>query len=197
MALLLSIFNKYNLEFNIIQIFATFILSLIALVALFLISREMPIIQHIVWFVFILCMSVIIYPRYQSLSGEELFRDVLTVIIIFLVLTAIGFFDQNKIFISWGNYLLIGLLSLIIFELLDIILFYQTTSTRIKLYSMIGLVIFMGFILYDTQYLQIRGEEILKQCGQNVSCANYPIESLNLFLDIINLFSNVSQLNKK
>jgi FtsH-binding integral membrane protein len=113
-----------------------------------------------------------------------------------IVLTLISSFDKNKIFLSWGGYLFIGLSTLIVFELLDIIFFYQTTGTRTKLYSMISIALFMGFVLYDTQLLQTRAVEVIKQCGQKVSCANYPVESLNLFLDTLNLFLNVSQLNK-
>ena len=197
MSFFTSTFSQNNMQFGTVQFFLSFILSLVALFCLFFISTGNPIIQHSVWLLFILCMSVIIYPLYQSLSSVDLFRNIMTIVVMMIILTFIAFSDKQKMFLSWGGYLFVGLSTLIVFEILDMIFFHQTTNTRSKLYSIVGLAVFMGFVLYDTQRIQVNAVDVIKNCTSNVSCANYPVESLGLFLDVINLFENISQLNRK
>ena len=51
------------------------------------------------------------------------------------------------------------------------------------------ILIFMGFILYDTKRLQINAKECVK--------ADYIRESLKLFLDILNIFVRLVGLGRK
>ena len=53
--------------------------------------------------------------------------------------------------------------------------------------SYLAIALFCFFILYDTKLIQ----ENAKKCVK----ANYPVESVGLFLDIINLVLNVDQVN--
>ena len=193
-ALFLTLFRRYKLELNIIQYFASFILSLVFLFGLMFTSRQSLWLQHALWLGFVLCMSVMMIPTVASLSSKEILYNVVIVAVMVGVLSFIVTVDRYQTFLSWGGYLLMGLLALIVVQLLDVIFFHGTAGNRLKVYSWIGIVLFLGFVLYDTQYLLTRAKEIIATCGTKVSCANYPVESLNLFLDIINLFTDISNV---
>ena len=58
--------------------------------------------------------------------------------------------------------------------------------------------LFSGFLLYDTKKIEQNGIILSKLCNNNSNLCdkflNYPGESLNIFLDIINLFNNITYL---
>ena len=141
------------------------------------------IIKHILWVSFVISMAVIMYPLYKKTILDNTFIKVLsTVFIITLILTLFVFFSKRETFSSWGGYLLYGLLALIIFQLMDII-FLDYSYKKVKIYGMITVILFSGFILYDTDVLLSK---------KNIINPDYPVESMNLFLDILNLFSGIS-----
>lgn len=55
-----------------------------------------------------------------------------------------------------------------------------------KMLSAVFVFIFMMLILYDTKLLRVKAERCV--------IPDYPTDSVGLFLDIINLFSNVTML---
>jgi FtsH-binding integral membrane protein len=131
-------------------------------------------------------MAVIMYPLYKKTINDNTFVKVLsTVFIITLILTLFVFFSKRETFSSLGGYLLYGLLALIIFQLMDII-FLDYSYKKIKIYGIITVILFSGFILYDTDVL----------LSKSITNPDYPVESMNLFLDILNLFSGISNSNK-
>jgi FtsH-binding integral membrane protein len=84
-------------------------------------------------------------------------------------------FVTKRDFSSWGPYLLVALLVLILFGI--ILLFVPNTPVLHAVYGCLGALIFSLFIVFDTSLL-------LKKLGPD----DYIAGALSLYLDIINLF---------
>jgi len=80
-----------------------------------------------------------------------------------------------------GFYLLLALLLLIIAQVVT--MFMGTYSTLVKALSVIGLLIFSGYIIYDTNTILQRN-----YYGDFITASlDYYLDVLNIFLDLINL----------
>lgn len=100
-------------------------------------------------------------------------------ITIFTGLTLYAF--QTKVnYTVYGNYLIILLLSLIIFGYLNI---YTNIELLNTIYLLLTIITFSGFIVYDTQLI-IDG----KNNRYKISTQDYVMCALTLYLDIINIF---------
>jgi len=155
---------------------------------MYAINPRHVLLNHAVWIVFLLAMSVSLYViwRYSSYRGIL----VSTLIIVFLLvagLTAIAYIKPEWIKLSWGSTLTVALLAGVLAWIIP--MFFgsgKDMSNYYKLLSAAFVFIFMMLILYDTKLLRIKAQ----QC----TVPDYPTDSLGLFLDIINLFSNVTML---
>jgi FtsH-binding integral membrane protein len=100
-------------------------------------------------------------------------------------MTALGFYDRQNL-LGFGPYLFAGLLGLLVAELgYGAYLFAGGKETAPLSYlSDIGILLFTIYIAYDTQRL--------KQQAGSCKIPNYPSDSLNLFLDLANLFNFLS-----
>ena len=98
---------------------------------------------------------------------------------IFTGLTLYAF--QTKIdYTVYGNSLIIILLSLIIFGYVNI---YTNIELLNTIYLLLTIIIFSGFIVYDTQLI-VDG----KNNRYKISTQDYVMGALTLYLDIINIF---------
>jgi modulator of FtsH protease len=98
--------------------------------------------------------------------------------IIFLTLAGIAT-TSRKDFSFLGNFLMVGLILLIVASLAN--LFFQIPVLSLAL-SGIAVLLFSGFILYDVSRIVNGGE------------TNYVMATLAIYLDIYNLFVNLLQL---
>ena len=88
---------------------------------------------------------------------------------------------QTKVdYTVYGNYLVIILLSLIIFGYVNI---YTNIELLNTIYLLLTIVIFSGFIVYDTQLI-VGG----KNNRYKISTQDYVMGAIALYLDIINIF---------
>jgi FtsH-binding integral membrane protein len=167
-----------------------FIISMISMVGVSSFNNNA--LRHITWLSFVVAIGFLTYPIYRMSEGkEESNKIIVTTIILTIGLSLFSKFSSFD-FLSWRSYLVFALFSLIVLESLDLI-FHKSESglnNRFKLYSYASIVLFSGFILYDTKSLARRSLVVEKR---NV---NYPKESLSLFLDIINLFAGVSNASR-
>jgi FtsH-binding integral membrane protein len=120
---------------------------------------------------------------------------------IIAVLSYLAYNSPLGVFQSWINPMMYVLSTLIVVELLELIFGdYRSDGfiTRTKIYSWIGLLLFSGFLIYDTQKIIIDGNKIVDLCdsGDQMICSDYPAASLGIFLDIVNLFNNLSMINR-
>ena len=92
--------------------------------------------------------------------------------IIFLTLAGIAT-TTKKDFSFLGNFLFVGLILLIVASIANV--FFAIPAFQLAI-SVIGILIFSGYILYDVSRIVTGGE------------TNYVIATLNIYLDIYNLF---------
>lgn len=152
--------------------------------------------RHIAWLVFISGIAYTLTPLLSTMTEAAVSKIVLSLGLWIGILSYFAFTSDLSTFLSWGNALFYLLLGLIIFQLIDMC-FGTVTEGKLKFYSMFAIALFSGFVLYDTQQIIASSELINKLCvskDQSI-CANYPAQSLGLFLDMINMFTNASILN--
>lgn len=177
-----------------------FIVAIIIIFAFAFTPRDNIITTHIYFAIFAISLGVMLYPEYmQTKENNTLLQTLGTVIVIALVLTYITNQFPPDYFNGWGPVLFISLLGLIVFELLDI-LFGGTVgfSERSKIYAAIGVVLFSGFLMYDTSRIIKRSSSVLDCINSGeatpIVCADFPRESINVYLDVLNLFVDISML---
>ena len=193
-AILCLILEHKNISyaFNLWQFLGIF---LIILGVLFWLHNTDPtniVFKHLLWMIFILGLGVMFYPMYNSFADKNVVLSAaLTTIILTLVLSAIAFIKPEWISLSMGPILFFLLLAIIIMEITMLIVYrknYNKVSSMFRGTSYFVIFLFIGFILYDTKMLQVRAKECVK--------ADYLNESLNLFLDIFNIFVRVLGLGR-
>lgn len=161
-----------------------FIISIVCIVSMNYTNGMLS--SHLIWLLFIFCIAIIVYPMYKR--SEDISLTILTTSIIVTGLLIVYICQSNKLdFSSIGSYLTIALISMIIFKILDSLIF-KTTSTKLKIYGIITVVLFSTFLLYDTDRLINRTKYI--------ETINYPKESINIFLDILNILVGVTNFNR-
>jgi FtsH-binding integral membrane protein len=112
---------------------------------------------------------------------------------VFVGMMALGFYDSMNL-LGFGPYLLAGLIGLIFAELLVLALGTPEEKKKgFQIFQMLGVALFAVFTAYDVQVLRSGAancrnlQKILKMDP------DYPVESLGLYLDFINLFTNMSR----
>jgi len=130
---------------------------------------------HVVWLLFIFCISSSLQPIYNMNSNLFKTAFLTTTILTGLIVVASTFVTRNVL--GWGWYLFWALLSLIIFRLFD-----TSTVGKNRVYGKITIVLFTLFIIYDVQYLN-------KYANSDI--ASLPRQSLGIFLDFVNMLTGV------
>jgi FtsH-binding integral membrane protein len=127
----------------------------------------------------------------KKLEHKELLVQVMASVLgIFLGMSVIGFLDNQNI-LGFGGYLVAGLLGLLVARI-GLLVAYgvgadaSSISSVNKILSWIGTALFAVFVAYDTQ--------LLKKEAKSLKKPDYVNSSLGLYLDIINLFSDVGNL---
>lgn len=130
-------------------------------------------------------------PYVDRLQDKGTLTRVLTLTAgVFAAMTALGFYDSGN-FLGLGPYLLAGLIGLIIAQLLVLLLGSPEEKKKgIQWLNLIGVALFALFTAYDIQVLRVNAK--LCRSGKNSPFQpDYPVESLGIYLDFINLFTNM------
>lgn len=139
--------------------------------------------------------ATILYYGYAALTGltlssifiiyklTSIIYIFLATALIFLIFSIIG--KRIKLDLSrFGTYLLIGLLSIIVLEIINIFLLNSSLDMFI---CIVSLIIFMVYIAYDIQNVVRKSEYTI--------CDNLAIiGAFSLYLDVINIFTNLIHL---
>ena len=109
---------------------------------------------------------------------------------VFAAMTALGFYDSGN-FLGLGPYLFAGLIGLILAQVVLLALGTPEEKRKgIQWLNLFGVALFSLFTAYDIQVLRVNAR--LCKSGKNSPFQpDYPVESLGIYLDFINLFSNV------
>lgn len=163
-----------------------FIIGIAALFALFMIDPRQVVLNHIVWVIFLAGLSLIVYNVWRySVYRDTITSTLITVLILVVGLVGFAFLKPEWISLSWGPALTIPLLAGILAWVIPMLLGLQSTNYY-KAISAVFVVIFSLLILYDTKFL--------REKSQVCRLPNYPLDSVGLILDIVNLFSNITLL---
>lgn len=166
-----------------------FVIAMVAMFSIFAIKPQNVLLNHTVWLIFVIAMAVLMFSiwRYSEYRGT-LTSTMISIAIIFSVLTTVSFMRPDLIKLSWGSGLTIALLAGILAGILPILFSSAKPSkSYYKWLSAFFVFVFMMLIMYDTKFLI----EKSKVC----TYPDYPQDSLGLFLDILNLFNNITILN--
>lgn len=146
--------------------------------------------KHLFWLGFIGLVGCILYPQIKSMIQRGTFNNALrTTVVIALAVSAYIYFNPNSNLTNgWGQYLMWGLFSLIIYQII-LIVFGRVTTQRVNAMSMVAIVLFTLFLIWDTENIYKRA----KLCQENITSLvrpDYITESINISLDLLNIFVN-------
>lgn len=185
--------SKY--KYNVNELFTgpflvvIFLLSILLLVGLSMIPPEMFFTKHILFVLEIIILGITLYPLYSF--NKDRFNHVgLTTLLILTVLSILVYVNPTLISDNIVTYLFIGLLGVIIARLVEMFLLYRNKEVNTKFSKTINyivIILFSFYIMYDTKNI-IRNAE---QCRVSPIGPDYIRESINLFLDSMNMFSGV------
>ncbi len=116
-------------------------------------------------------------------TASSVFQVFLITALMFGAMSAYGYFTKSDLS-SWGRYLFMGLIGIIIASVVNIFL---ANSTMDWLISFVGVIIFTGLTAYDTQKIKQMGEELIGADGERIGKVAI-LGALALYLDFINLF---------
>ena len=163
-----------------------FLGSLVLLMSLLFVPPKMFFTKHLLYISFIVLLGIFLYPYY--ITNKQLFHHVGgTTLLMFIALSVIAFAYPQMISDGWGIYLFIALIGLLIARIME--LFVKFDSQKSRIISYISVIVFSLYIMYDTKKIIVNA----KQCIN----PDYINESINLFLDSINLFQNNYLLSRK
>jgi len=150
-------------------------------------SKEGHTYNHIIWIGFIASISVMIYPYFKSIELASIVDDALISTALVFIFMSIIVYLNPSFFSGTYNYvmpgLIVGLLSVILVSLFNLFITKDTEvfkSTQIYL-SYVVIILFSLFVSYDTSKMF----EMARLC---VKYPNYPKNSVDFFLDLLNLF---------
>ena len=180
----------FNTE-HILTIVFLGILSLILVVCIVLLPIGIP--KYILFGVFVILLGATLRSVANRYNAEGTLTDVLlTVSGIFLMMTAVGFYDQQNL-LSYEVYLFAALVGLVLGRAGVGVAMIVDTDEKITgwnlFFSVLATFIFSLYLAYDTQMLK----EMVRECKGKPDYIN---GALSLYLDIVNLFYNVDDLIK-
>jgi len=117
-------------------------------------------------------------------TGYSVFTAFLGAAVLFGTMSFYGYFTKQSLD-SWGKYLLIGLIAIIICSLINM---FIGSSFAQQIISTIAIILFMGLTAYDTQRIR---EEVSVE-GQDHKAEI--LGALSLYLNFINIFTSLLQL---
>lgn len=186
---------------NALKYVSIIILTFVSMFTVLLVSKDKQLLKHIAWTLFVLCIGFLAYPAFKELRENNQINTILTTLIIVIIgFSWIAYNRPIGTFESWGSILFSLLAGLLIYESVDAIFFRNKTNElsfnrRTKIYSWIAIALFTAYLMHDTQKLNINAIEAIKSINDGVPyVADYPAESLGIFLDITNLFVNTTNI---
>ncbi|WP_042276744.1 Bax inhibitor-1/YccA family protein [[Clostridium] dakarense] len=127
--------------------------------------------------------GILLYPLLgyylQDLGSNLVITILIGTIVLFGVLSLISYKKEAGHFLGMGKILLSGLIALIVLSIVNI--FIGGTTLNIGI-SLIGVVIFSGYVLYDISLIKYDIQSGMLQERNDLS-----IHVLNLYLDFINI----------
>ena len=198
-----TIITTISRQFPLTQnIFGSLIFLIVSLVLLFVVLKMSPgPMKHVVYLVLLLSLGQMFGPLDKQLEKGNTIRNTLVMVAgIFLGMTVLALMDKGN-FLGFGPYLFAGLLGLLVARVGLAFYGYEKGKAEPtisitddlqswdKILSYVGVGLFALYTAYDTQVLKKYGESLGPK-GK----PDYINASLDLYLDILNLFVNVEDI---
>jgi len=169
-------YNGFSMFFSVILLF------ILLFVILFMPAKYF-ITKHLVWFLYLFLFAYLITPQIAYSDNKKTIQNIAITIALFLSLTLFSNMFSDKINLGWERYLVFILVLMILVYIVGY--FTGLSQTSIKTLAIIGIIVFSLFILVDTKRLN------------SINCENpdYISNTMGLFLDTLNIFSNMQNLN--
>ena len=173
-----------NIPFFLFSLLAQFVLVFVIFFTRKDYSKNGHILNHILWISFLLLFSVSFRTAFLYINNYDIVYTIFLTFIIFLIMSLAvyinpSFFERSYKFAITG--LFVALIVIIISEI--ILIFYKNKLAQ-KYITYFGIIVFSLLISYDT----IELFNLAKNC---VEYPNYPKSSLDFFITIINLFTDL------
>ena len=173
-----------NIPFLLFSLLAQFVLVFVIFFTRKDYSKNGHVLNHILWISFLLLFSVSFRTLFMYINNYDIVYTIFLTFIIFLIMSLAvyinpSFFERSYKFAITG--LFVALIVIIISEI--ILIFYKNKLAQ-KYITYFGIIVFSLLISYDT----IELFNLAKNC---VEYPNYPKSSLDFFLTIINLFTDL------
>lgn len=153
--------------------------------------------KYALFVTFAFYLGQILKPLFKQLQAKDKLTQVLLMTTgVFVGMMAIGFYDKQNI-LGFGPYLMAGLIGLIIARLLVGALGTAAEQKASNSYmDIIGVALFAVFTAYDVQVLK-QGSKFCRMLNRKGIKPDYPRDSLGLYLDFLNLFTNIGDLSSQ
>lgn len=140
---------------------------------------------------FIVTLSVIGVPIFYIYSAKSIVQTLTVTSAIFVVSAVIGFITKKDL-TKWSRTLFTGLISIIVVEFINVLIFKSTPLMMLTSAAII--ILFLFYIAFDSQnikriYQNNSGSESLGAIAL-VASVNLVLDFINLFLSIIQIFGN-------
>lgn len=175
-----------------------FLAYIVAIFGLIFALRAVPVggpAQYGLALVFVFFISQLLKPLLDRLDQKDQLAHVLVLTTgVFLGMAALAMFGPMN-FLGFGGFLFAGLIGMFLGEVIWMILDATevipdtVAKTGNKVFSWLGVALFSLYTAYDTQNIK-RHAALCKGQGDYIN------ESLSLFLDFTNLFTNIAQLQE-
>ena len=148
--------------------------------------------KYIIFGAFAFWMGQVVKPYVTRLKDKGTLTRILVLTTgVFLGMMALGFYDSMNL-LGFGPYLLAGLLGLIAAQLLLLALGSpEEKRVGFKALSFFGVALFAAFTAYDVQVLRAGAAACTRLQKKLKIDPDYPVESIGLYLDFINLFQSM------
>jgi len=164
--------------------------SIVSLILLFAMIYMKPgPMKYVVAALYCALLGQTIGPFFEKLQRKDLVQPVLvSVCAIFGAMTVAGFLD-NQNFLGFGGYLFVALLALIVANIGILFLSdsKESLTSANNVLRTIGTGLFAIFVAYDTQVLK-------EDAQQKKKHPDYIMATMGLYLDLLNLVTNVGTL---
>jgi len=156
------------------------------------------ILKYIMFIVFALLMGQSVKPLVKKLEDNNRLVHILSITMgVFLGMTLLGFYDNQNL-LGFGPYLFMGLLGLLLVSLIMyfVKLYGEKTEMQILYYiDIFGVGLFSLYISYHIQKIKEHAQKCQSMMNRGIQ-PDYPIESLTLFLDVINIFTRLAEISR-
>ncbi len=192
------LFDFYKINIGLGTSIFVFILTIVLIIYIHYVSTYKNIVlNHILWLLLIVLFGLMLSPLTSSEQYKPyIFRTIQIVMLIFFFMSLIVYLFP-QFFLSTYSTMMMGLfvalLVVIVIEIIKIIYKGYTNNWEMtnvdKGISYFVIVLFSLFVSYDTTTLKIRS----KNCKESsiFLYPNYPVQSLDIILDLLNLFVRI------